>query len=432
MLTIVHPGVSPWPVVPARSSAVSDTSTVATAEGVFVLAGGTVKLGRTVALATKDCTGTSSDVPVHPVVNKVIKSKKERYLHILDQSSPSDFKDLSILPANTTYISGKLKGDRDITMKNLVLLSMVAFIALGMIGCKKSNQTQPHPLPSTAVSNTGIIRPSVTPTPTLKPSPSSTLTATLSPSQTPQPSPTEIICQQEEGRIEVSQLELESLKQTLDYRLYLPPCYEDFPDRHYPVLYLIHGQSFTDDQWDRLGVDETLNKLITARELPPFLVVMPRDRMWSSAEEDPFDELLLQGLIPFVDSNYRTLTDRQYRAIGGLSRGAGWAVHLGLEHWELFGAIGMHSLALFWSDTPKVKKWLDAIPPEEMPRMYLDAGRNDRTEILKSSLWFEELLTQRNIPHEWHLFAGYHDEAYWSTHLEGYLRWYAAGWSNPP
>ena len=88
----------------------------------------------------------------------------------------------------------------------------------------------------------------------------------------------------------------------------------------------------------------------------------------------------------------------------------------------------MHSLALFWSDVSYIKLWLDEIPPEEMPRFYIDAGLNDRPDILNSSRWFESQLNQRDIPHEWHLFAGYHDEAYWSSHLEQYLRWYAAEW----
>ncbi len=85
--------------------------------------------------------------------------------------------------------------------------------------------------------------------------------------------------------------------------------------------------------------------------LPPFLIVMPRDRLWEQPENDPFGEVVVEKLIPLIDRNYRSLSERSYRAVGGLSRGAGWAVHLGLSHWELFGAIGGHSLPVFWSDT---------------------------------------------------------------------------------
>lgn len=229
--------------------------------------------------------------------------------------------------------------------------------------------------------------------------------------------------------MEISQLSIGNGASSLDYRLYLPPCYDQLIEQAYPVLYLVHGQSSNDDQWERLGVGEVMNRWVASGEIAPFIIVMPRDTQWGSAEQDPFDEAVLQDLIPYIDQHYRTLADRTHRAVGGLSRGAGWAANLGLQHPDLFGSVGLHSLALFWTDVPHVKHWLDEIPPELMPRFYIDAGLNDRPDILRSSRWFEGLLDQRNIPHEWHLFAGYHDETYWKTHLESYLRWYAAGWS---
>jgi enterochelin esterase-like enzyme len=160
----------------------------------------------------------------------------------------------------------------------------------------------------------------------------------------------------------------------------------------------------------------------------PFIIVMPRDRSWSQPTEDPFGQAIVEVLLPWIDENYRTRPERAGRAIGGLSRGAGWAVHLGLSHWESFGAIGAHSLPVFWTDLPHIKAWLDSIPPEALPRIYLDLGDKDRPQISKSAMWFEQLLTDKDIPHEWHLYSGYHEEAYWQAHVEEYLRWYAAGW----
>lgn len=255
-------------------------------------------------------------------------------------------------------------------------------------------------------------------------------TKTLTPQATP-PSPTQLACWEESGRIEQAQINSELLPKPLDVRVYLPPCYDQETTRRYPVLYLIHGQSYNDDQWDRLGVDETADSLIASGELPPFLIVMPRDyACCTQPDQDKFGEAFVQELIPWVDQNYRSLTERQFRAIGGLSRGAGWAVHIGLSRWELFGAIGGHSLPIFWVDTSSIKKWLDAIPEGQFPRFYLDNPENDRPEILKSSLWFESLLTKRGIPHEWHRFKGYHEEKYWLAHIEQYLRWYAEEWKS--
>ena len=214
----------------------------------------------------------------------------------------------------------------------------------------------------------------------------------------------------------------------MEYAVYLPPCYDEQAQRRYPVLYMIHGQSYNQDQWDRLNADETLNKLVGAGELSPFILVLPRDRSWAQPTEDFFGAVLADELIPYIDDHYRTLNERAYRAVGGLSRGAGWAVHLGLSRWELFGAIGGHSLPVFWSDTSHIRAWLDAIPPGEYPRIFLDIGEKDRPQILNSAMWFENILTERDIPHEWYLFPGYHEEAYWQSHIERYIRWYAQEW----
>jgi enterochelin esterase-like enzyme len=194
------------------------------------------------------------------------------------------------------------------------------------------------------------------------------------------------------------------------------------------VLYLFHGQGYTDDQWDRLGVDETADALIATGELAPFIVVMPRERQGGEPGESNYGEAILEVLIPYVDDTYRTSPERSDRAVGGLSRGAGWAVHLAIAHWESFGALGAHSPAIFYYDAERMRSMLDAIPPDSYTRVYLDIGDRDQHEIMRVSLWFEELLDQRSIPHEWHLFSGYHNEAYWGAHIEGYLRWYARQW----
>jgi enterochelin esterase-like enzyme len=239
------------------------------------------------------------------------------------------------------------------------------------------------------------------------------------------PTPT---CWNDGGKIEKGELTIPMLRQPLEFRVYLPPCYEQQPDQHYPVLYLIHGQSYTDDQWERLGAGITADDLIANGDIPPLIIVMPRDRIWEQPNVDKFGDAVVQALIPYIDQTYRTLPKREFRAVGGLSRGAGWAIHLGLSHWELFGAIGAHSLPVFWNDTAHITTWLDSIPFQALPRIYIDIGDKDRPPILGSAIWFEQLLTRKGIPHEWHLYSGYHEEAYWRAHVEQYLLWYSLGW----
>ncbi len=214
----------------------------------------------------------------------------------------------------------------------------------------------------------------------------------------------------------------------LDYRVYLPPCYRQSHEQRYPLLILIHGQSFTDDQWDRLGVDETIDRLVLSGELPPFIVLLPRDRYGGESNENNFAKAVVDELLPFIDETYRTNTDRQYRAVGGLSRGAGWAVHMGMVYWEEFSKIGAHSPAIFYTDAQRMRTWLDTLPRDQLPSLFVDIGERDRPAILDSAYWLAGLLNEKDIAHEWYLFAGFHNEEYWASHVEQYLRWYAQNW----
>lgn len=292
------------------------------------------------------------------------------------------------------------------------------------------------PTPRSGVTQTAgeaVHRLTTLPTATSLPSPTSIpftpLSSTpLSPTSL-SPSPTPLRCLEQRGRIESGQVRTRLLSQPLVFRVYLPPCYLQDVARRYPVVYLIHGQSFNEDQWDRLGADEAADELIAEGKAPPFMIVMPHDEgVRSQPEEDKFGDAVAQVLVPWIDAHYRTLPDRAYRAVGGVSRGGGWALHIGLSEWKIFGAFGAHSLAIFWNDTPHIKEWLDAIPSDKIPRIYLDIGDNDRPEIKESDLWFERLLTQRGIPHEWTLFTGYHEEKYWQKHVKQYLEWYTELW----
>jgi enterochelin esterase-like enzyme len=182
----------------------------------------------------------------------------------------------------------------------------------------------------------------------------------------------------------------------------------------------------TADQWIRLGTPATADRLIAGREIPPFLIVMPDDPSAQETDQYGFAEAVTEDLVPYIDSHYRTRPDREGRAVGGLSRGSGWALHLGLTRPDLFGAIGAHSVVLFGADAQLVDNWLAAMPPGFTPRLYMDIGEYDGG--LASARILEDMFTAAGLPHEWHLNHGSHDEAYWSRHIEAYLRWYAAGW----
>ena len=261
--------------------------------------------------------------------------------------------------------------------------------------------------------------------PTAAPLPPTPTVTSIPPIPTLEPTATQTACLSQPGRVE--QGVLDSTKPPQQYLIYLPPCYDLRTDLRYPVLYLLHGQTYTDDQWVRLGAVTVADRLILSGEAAPFIMVFPDDRYWNLPPGPLFGERLIDALIPHVDETYRTLADRDHRALGGLSRGGGWTVQLGLTHPELFGALGLHSPAIFGADRGSLEDWLRAIPPDPYPRIWLDVGDEDQERGFNTL--FESTLAYYGIPHEFHVYSGAHTEAYWSQHVEEYLRWYLAGWT---
>jgi enterochelin esterase-like enzyme len=246
-------------------------------------------------------------------------------------------------------------------------------------------------------------------------------------SPTPAP-PTPLACLVQPGTL--AKVSLTEYRPPQEFIVYTPPCYQQQRDQRFPVLYLLHGQTYNDDQWIRLGTPVIADNLIASGEAPPFIIVFPDDRYWNLPAGTGFGQRLVEAIIPYVDTHYRTIDVRPGRAIGGLSRGGGWALQVGLTHWDMFDSIGLHSPAIFGEDRPQLETWVKDIPSNAWPRLYLDIGDND-TE-LGFALKFDDLLTQYDVPHEWHLYTGDHTESYWGAHVEEYLRWYAAGWTTNP
>jgi len=286
------------------------------------------------------------------------------------------------------------------TRQALIALSLLA----GLWACSPSNQPTPTP---TIIPSTPLPTNTVTPLP-----------------PAPTPTPTPLACLTQPGRVE--QKSVTSTNPAQEFLIFLPPCYDELTSERYPVLYLLHGQTYTDDQWIRLGAADIAGRLIVSGEAPPFIIVFPDDRYWNLPPGSGFGGRLIDLVIPYVDKNYRTTADRGHRALGGLSRGGGWTLRLGFTHPELFGALGLHSPVIFIEDGPYLEKWIRDIPPEGRPDLWFDIGDHDRE--LGNGRVLEKMLTDNDYIHEFHLYSGDHSEAYWSLHVEEYLRWYAGNW----
>ena len=147
--------------------------------------------------------------------------------------------------------------------------------------------------------------------------------------------------------------------------VYVPPGYEKNTD-HYPVLYLQHGASEDETGWTQQGkANLILDNLLAEKKAVPMIVVMdygyatpPGEPVIPTAADgrrgssgrgggrEPgggaslFEQVMVQELIPTIDREFRTLADRDHRAIAGLSMGGGQALQIGSTHMDLFASIG--------------------------------------------------------------------------------------------
>jgi enterochelin esterase-like enzyme len=157
---------------------------------------------------------------------------------------------------------------------------------------------------------------------------------------------------------------------TQDWRrvfVYTPPGYDRDRDTRYPVLYLQHGGGEDERGWPNQGrVAFILDNLIAEGKSKPMLVVMeqgyarrPGETPAAPAPPRPaapgqaapprpdfsrmfsaFEDVVVKDLIPMIDSTYRTIPDRDHRALAGLSMGGMQAFQIGLKHLDIFSAIG--------------------------------------------------------------------------------------------
>lgn len=130
--------------------------------------------------------------------------------------------------------------------------------------------------------------------------------------------------------------------------IYTPPGYEKNPDKKYPVLYLLHGTTDTEETWSKVGrANIILDNLIHQGRAVPMIIVMPYGRAWPVISKhsgslrnwenlQEFQKDFMNNLLPFVEENYRVKADNNNRAVAGFSGGGGTSLYLGLNHPDLF------------------------------------------------------------------------------------------------
>jgi enterochelin esterase-like enzyme len=139
--------------------------------------------------------------------------------------------------------------------------------------------------------------------------------------------------------------------------IYTPQGYEANQQK-YPIFYLLHGAMDNDDAWTSVGrAGFILDNMIAAGKVKPMVVAMPaghttastslgRGRGGAAGGVQPRDEFFddfVNDVMPYVEKNYRVLTDRSHRAIAGLSMGGGQTLNVAFSHLDKFAYIGVFS-----------------------------------------------------------------------------------------
>lgn len=232
-----------------------------------------------------------------------------------------------------------------------------------------------------------------------------------------------------------------------DITVYLPPAYDESPDRLYPVLYLQDGQNLFDPRTSYVPgrtwrVAETADAVIEAGEVEPLIIVgvantgenrlseytPSRDWRMGGGDAQRYGDLLAHELLPFIAENYRVLSGPLHTGLGGSSLGGLVTLYLGLRHPGVFGRLAVMSPSVWWNHK-SIVGYVNERGSEiqHKPRIWLDVGDSEGRRTLADA----ELLERRLRANGWttgtdlhfeRVAGGTHDEAAWAQRVGPMLR----------
>jgi enterochelin esterase-like enzyme len=226
------------------------------------------------------------------------------------------------------------------------------------------------------------------------------------------------------GKVETVEYDSKTVGARRKAVVYTPPGYS--AETKYPVLYLLHGIGDDETGWTKDGTAAAiLDNLLADKKILPMIVVMPNGR--AAKNDRPGGEFRKQGpafaaferdlfddLIPFIESHYSVLADREHRALAGLSMGGGQSLNFGLTHLQTVAWVGGFSSA------PNTKPAKDLIkdPAEltsKLKLLWISCGDADRLMTISRRL--HDALEEKNVPHVWHVDQGGHTWPVWKNDL---------------
>ena len=232
-----------------------------------------------------------------------------------------------------------------------------------------------------------------------------------------------------------------------DIVVYVPPGYDEQPERTYPVLYLQDGQNLFDPRTSFVPgqtwqVREQADEAIRAGEVEPLVIVgiantgdrrlaeYTHERDWQrgGGEAAQYGLTLTREILPWIATRYRVRTDRESTGLGGSSLGGLVSLYLGLRYATWFGKLAILSPSVWWNHK-SILGYVNEHAPGiwDRPRVWLDVGDKEgkRTvhdaESLFRSLKANHWRAAETLHFE-KVHGGTHDEASWARRVKPMLR----------
>ena len=219
--------------------------------------------------------------------------------------------------------------------------------------------------------------------------------------------------------------ESNKLGRKVSYSIYLPSDYST-SKRNYPVLYLLHGYTDNETNWIQMGQMKTIaDRAIANEEAVPMIIVMPDAwDTWYINQYDgkvPYEDMFFEELIPYMEKTYRIRSDKESRAIAGLSMGGYGSLYYGLSHPDMFCYIYACSPATYVEGTPNL---YDMMWTEGLPGITVEIGTSDF--LYESAKGFRDALGFSAIDWDFIERDGAHDWSFWSVCTPKILKKFAS------
>ena len=235
------------------------------------------------------------------------------------------------------------------------------------------------------------------------------------------------------------------LRNQRDLIVYLPPGYDQQPQRSFPVLYLHDGQNLFDGATSFVpGMDwhvgQTADQWISDGRVAPLIIVgiynagkqrigeytPTRAPKLGGGRADRYAKFLLDEVRPFVMSRYRAQDGTDNTGIGGSSLGGLVSLYLGLQKPEIFGRIAALSPSIWWNERV-ILRFAAAAAVKPAPRIWLDIGTREGPRIVDDVERFRDILVgkgwqlERDL-HYQRVDGAEHNEAAWAQRVGPFLQ----------